>query len=83
MPKPKPLKILNKTYRSVSEAAQSLCISKASLFKIIKASKTQKDIENAINLARERKLGYHEKSVEINEKIFIFEKCRKSLWCYW
>ena len=66
MPKPRTVKLLNKTYRSVSEAAQSLGINKASLFKIIKASKTQKDIENALNLARERKLGYHEKSVEIN-----------------
>ena len=66
MPKPKTLKISNKTYRSVSEAVQSLDINKASLFKIIKASKTQKDIENAVNSARERKLGYHEKSVEIN-----------------
>ena len=71
MPKPKTVKISNKTYRSVSEAAQSLNINKASLFKIIKASKTQKDIENAVNLARERKLGYHEKSVEINGKCQI------------
>ena len=66
MPKPEPVKILGKTYRSVNKAAQSLGVNKSSLSKIIKASKTQMDLDNALSLVKNRKLGYHEKSVEIN-----------------
>ena len=68
MPKPKPVTINQKTYRSINEAAQTLGVNKSSLSKIIKSSKTPKDLEVALRLAKERSLGYHEKSIEINGK---------------